>query len=101
MSTTSQSTTPTPECTTTTTTMGSFEWSFCNVNVKSNLGGTGPDTNAPEEIRFFGVADGIDLKVTGNPVHGDPFSGDVTMNKVVEDDTGCYAIINTGGGMLS
>lgn len=98
--TTARPPTTTPKSTTTTTTMASLEWSFCNVKVKSNLGGTGPDTNAPEEIRFFGVADGIDLKVTGQPFDGEPYSGDVTMNKVVEDDSGCYAIVNIGGGML-
>merc|ERR1719436_2301911 len=60
---------PVPYLPSTTSSVNYIDWSLCDKSYKSNLGGLGPDTDAPEELRFYNITDegsegSIDLVIT-------------------------------------
>jgi len=75
-------------------------WDLCDVNVSSNLGGMGPDTDAAEELRFsnvmqdvYGVGS-VDLVVTAT-------SSYTPKNASANGIYHCFGIINVASGTLS
>jgi hypothetical protein len=68
------------------------EWNLCHIKVSSNLGGRGPDTDKPAELRFHDVtnANGVGsvdlvLKATSNYI---------TRNTSINGVYHCFAIVN-------
>jgi len=69
-----------------------IDWDLCNKSYKSNLGGLGPDTDAPEELRFYNITDegsegSIDLVITATS----EYTAKTVDNNGVH---GCFGVIN-------
>jgi len=68
-----------------------FSWDLCDCEVTSNLGGQGPDSQSPSELRFgtIGYYDGypVDLVFTNTSAYS---AADVYRNTA----RGCFGVIN-------
>merc|ERR1719378_1745125 len=74
-------------------------WDLCNVNVSSNLGGMGPDTDAAEELRFSNVMQ--DVYGVGSGGRGVTATSTYTpKNASANGIYHCFGIINVASGTL-
>lgn len=80
------------------------DWTFTHATVtQNNLGGVGPDTADTQEIRYSGVADGIDLILTTNkPYAVNPkikdYDGRMLDGAGNNGMNGKFGIVNVKGG---